>query len=71
MEKLEKKANKKKNITELYNDIFKQKFKSLNNENISQKNWHNSLQKMCSYKKNKQLLDTLNGPVAPYIKLNR
>ena len=40
-------------------------------ENISKKYWHNTLQKLYSYKKNKQLLDTLNGPVAPYIKLNR
>ena len=26
---------------------------------------------MCNYKKNKELLDTLNGPITPYAKLNR
>ena len=38
---------------------------------ISGKEWHNQLQKLCNYKKNKELLDTLNGPIIPHSKLTR
>jgi len=55
----------------LYNENYKEKFKSLNNQKISSKDWHNKLQRMCNYKKNKELLDTLNGPITPHAKLNR
>ena len=54
----------------LYIESYNEKFKSLNNEKISSKDWHNKLQRMCNYKKNKELLDTLNGPITPHAKLN-
>ena len=47
----------------LYNEEFKKKFQSLNKTSISDKKWHILLQKLCDYKKNKQLLDTVNGPI--------
>ena len=75
MEELEKKIQKGKNdkyqMSKLYNEQYKQKFKTLNDGKISGKEWHNTLQNLCNYKKKKHLLDTLNGPIAPYIKLNR